>query len=274
MSNQPGRTRILDYMLLTLALPVMVWMELNEASRDISLALTGGKYSGYGQLNRKRYREDEDEPSSDWLRPPDYSQKNFSAAVWRAKNLKYIEKRRGTGGFPELVLTKKGEAKILKSYPLLKLAGRRWQGWWLVVAFDIPEIEKVIRKSVRRLLTGIGFAQWQKSVYVSPHDISDDLAKLLRDHNLQDKVVPMIAKRILAGSDWNLPAASFILITWKPSINKLSGRFNLPRTPKPTPGSSSVTSLTGISKFSSMIRFCRQGWHRDRDTAENKLWKL
>ena len=108
-----------------------------------------------------------------------------------------------------MVLTKKGEAKILKSYPLLKLAGRRWQGWWLAVAFDIPEIEKVIRKSVRRLLTGIGFAQWQKSVYVSPHDISDDLAKLLRDHNLQDKVVPMIAKRILAGSDWEFARRVF-----------------------------------------------------------------
>ena len=68
MSNQSRepRSRIVDYILLTLALPVIVWMELNEMSEDISLALTGGKYSGRGRLNRKKYRDEEDEPPSDW----------------------------------------------------------------------------------------------------------------------------------------------------------------------------------------------------------------
>lgn len=31
MTANSGRTRILEYLLITLALPVMVWMELNEA---------------------------------------------------------------------------------------------------------------------------------------------------------------------------------------------------------------------------------------------------
>ena len=59
------RSRILDYILLTAALPIIVWLELNEASQDISLALTGGKYSGWGRLNRKRYRDDDDEPAAE-----------------------------------------------------------------------------------------------------------------------------------------------------------------------------------------------------------------
>ena len=198
----------MDYLLLTLSLPVMVWMELNEASRDISLAMTGGKYSGYGQINRRRWRDDDDD-YPDWLRPPDYNRDNFRRAVRRAQNRQYIEKRPAFGGAPELVLTDQGRTKILKTYPLLKLARRPWQGWWLVVTFDIPEIDKKIRESLRSQLTHIGFVQWQKSVYVSPHDIADDLTKVIRDNHLEDKVVPMIAKRILAGSDWEFARRVF-----------------------------------------------------------------
>lgn len=208
MPDQPRRTRILDYLLITLALPVMVWVELNEASEDISLALTGGKYSGYGRLNRKRYYHD-DESDYDWLRPADYHPDKFHSAIWRAQHKQYIEKRLGPRGLPELVLTREGEAKVFKRFPLLKLAHRVWKGWWLVVSFDIPETEKTTRESIRRQLTSIGFGQWQKSVYVSPHDIADDLAKLLKNNRLEDKVVPMLAKRILSGNDWEFARRIF-----------------------------------------------------------------
>lgn len=216
MTDSTGRTRILEYLLITLALPVMVWMELNEASRDISLALTGGKYEGYGRINRRRYRGDDEsddepedgEPDPDWLRPSGYSRNNFHHAFWRAQNRRYIEKRPGVDG-PEWVLTTEGQEKAIKTFPLLKLANRIWRGWWLVITFDIPEIDRKTRNFIRRQLTNIGFVQWQKSVYVSPHDIADDMAKLLRDNNLEDKVVPMISKRILAGSDWDFARRIF-----------------------------------------------------------------
>lgn len=203
------KSRILDYILLTAALPIIVWMELNEASQDISLAMTGGKYSGWGRLNRKRYRDGDDQAPDDWLRPPDYGSGNFRQAISRAKRLKYLEKKIGAGGLPELVLTKEGETKALKRFPLLELARQPWKGWWLVVTFDIPETDRKTRESIRKQLIHIGFAQWQKSVYVSPHDIADDLAKLLKDNNLQDKVVPMISKRILAGNDWDFARRIF-----------------------------------------------------------------
>lgn len=206
------RTRVLDYILVTLALPVMVWVELNEASRDISLALTGGKYEGYGRISRRRDRDDEsgdDEPDPDWLRPPDHDPGNFHQAVWRVKRLKYMEKRTNNLGIPELVLTAEGEKKALKRFPLIKLARRPWKGWWLVVTFDIPESDRKTRIFIRHQLLRIGFGQWQKSVYVSPHDVADDLAEMLRDNRLEDKVVPMISKRILAGNDWEFARRIF-----------------------------------------------------------------
>lgn len=229
--NQPRRGRILEYLLITLALPVMVWVELNEASRDISLALTGGKYSGYGRLNRKRYSDDDDDESdSDWLRPADYDEDKFKRTVGRALKQQYIEKRTSAAG-PELVLTKEGEDKILKRFPLLKLALKRWQGWWLVVTFDIPEEDKRTRESIRRQLTNIGFIQWQKSVYVSPHDISDDLAGVLKNNRLEDKVVPMLAKRILAGNDWEFARRIFHIDDIQTEYRKIIGSLTPPAKP-------------------------------------------
>lgn len=230
MIEPPARTRILEYLLLTLALPVMVWMELNEASRDISLALTGGKYSGYGRLNRKRYSGEDEEPDSDWFRPSDYSQENFQSAIWRAKRKQYIEKRSGSTG-PELILTEAGKEKVLKRFPLLKLAGKPWKGWWLVVAFDIPETEKKTRQFIRRQLTQIGFGQWQKSVYVSPHDIADDLSKLLKNNRLEDKVVPMLAKRILSGNDWEFARRTFHIDEIEADYRKIIESLNPPSKP-------------------------------------------
>lgn len=227
MPQQSGRTKILEYILVTLALPVMVWMELNEASRDISMALTGGKYEGYGRLSRKRYSDDDDESDFDWLRPADYEKNKFQSAIWRAKRKQYIEKRAGAGG-PELILTKEGEEKVLKRFPLLKLASRLWKGWWLVVTFDIPETELLSRKSIRRQLLNIGFGQWQKSVYVSPHDIADDLAKLLKNNRLEDKVVPMLAKRILSGNDWEFARRIFHIDEIEAEYQKITDSLNPP----------------------------------------------
>lgn len=227
-------------MLITLALPVMVWMELNEASRDISLALTGGKYEGYGRINRRRYRDDDepedkagDDPNPDWLRPPDYDDGNFQQALWRAKRLKYLEKRIDSRGNPELVLTSRGQEKVLKRFPLLELAGKRWKGWWLVVPFDIPEVDRQTRNAVRRQLTAIGFGQWQKSVYVSPHDVTDVLSKMLKDNRLEDKVVLMISKRILAGNDWEFARRIFKIDQLKTEYRLITEALVPPAAPEP-----------------------------------------
>lgn len=236
-----AKSRILDYILVTLALPVMVWVELNELSEDISLALTGGKYSGYGRLNRKRYRggdesdgeSNDGEPDPDWLRPPDYGDENFHQAIWRAKRLKYLEKRVDDSGIPELVLTATGQEKVLQRFPLLKSAGKQWQGWWLVVPFDIPEINRQTRNAVRRQLTAIGFGQWQKSVYVCPHDVTDILSKMLKDNQLEDKVVPMISKRILAGSDWEFARRIFKIDKIKAEYQQISEALAPPTAPEP-----------------------------------------
>lgn len=202
-------TKVVEYLLITLALPLLVIYEFNEFSRDLSLAMTGGKYSGRGSLARGRRREEDEDPLPDWLRPGDYDEEKFRKAVDREIGRQIMEKRIGAGGRPELILTNEGEKKVWKKFPLLKLAKREWKGWWLVVPFDVPESQRLGRDKIRSQLLNLGFAQWQKSVYVSPHDIADDLAALLKKNNLEKMVVPMMAKRILIGNDWEFARSLF-----------------------------------------------------------------
>lgn len=195
-------TKVVEYLLVTLALPLLVIYEFNEFSRDLSLAMTGGKYSGRGSLARGRRRDEDEDSIPDWLRPGDYDEERFRKTVDREIGRQVMEKRIGASGRPELILTNEGEKKVWKKFPLLRLAKRQWKGLWLVVSFDVPESQRLGRDKIRHQLLNLGFAQWQKSVYISPHDIADDLAVLLKQNNLEKLVVPLAAKRILTGSDW------------------------------------------------------------------------
>ena len=209
---QTPKSRIGEYLLLTLCLPIIVVMELNELSEDISLAITGGKYRSRSSLARGRYLErfNQDELDGwDWMRPPDYPQKNFALTLRRLRRRKFIDKRPGKHGWPEIIVTSAGKNELTKKFPLTRLANRPWKGWWLVVAFDIEETDRKTRNLIRKQLLRLGFVQWQKSVYVCPHDIADDLNQVLKDYRLEDKVVPMISKRILAGSDWDFARRLF-----------------------------------------------------------------
>lgn len=199
------KVRIVDHVLTILMLPLMVIAAGMKTSEDLSLTLTAGKYSGRGSINKKRkkrYYSSLDEDRVDLIRPSGISNKGLKHAIWRARKKQLIEKRISKTGNVEFVITEYGENKILKKFPLYKLANKKWKGWWMVVAFDIPETHYKLRNSIRKQLLKLGFAQWQKSVYVNPHDIADDLHKMLRENKIEDYVVPLIAKRILAGNDW------------------------------------------------------------------------
>ena len=195
---------------MTLAMPLVVIYEFLEFSQDLSLAMTGGKYSGRGSLAKGRRRYwDEDDETPDWMRPGDYDKKRFNKIVDREVGRQIMMRRIGTDGRAELVLTSGGKKKVWKKFPLFRLAKKRWRGKWLVVTFDIPEGQRIDRDKIRDQLLGLGLVQWQKSVYVSPHDIADDLAALLKQNRLEKMVVPMIAKRILTGSDWEFARSLF-----------------------------------------------------------------
>lgn len=102
------------------------------------------------------------------------------------------------GGNPQVVLTKAGEALLAR----LSAAGgklkrpRTWDRRWRVVIFDIPERRKAARDRLRLLLSSIGFAKLQNSVWVYPFECEDLLTLLKSDAALGREVLYIVAEEI------------------------------------------------------------------------------
>ena len=76
-----------------------------------------------------------------------------------------------------VMLTHKGQEK-LNRFRLgeLKLnRPKKWDGKWRIVVFDIPEKFKLNRLTFSQKLKELGFIQMQKSVWVWPYEIQEEV---------------------------------------------------------------------------------------------------
>jgi DNA-binding transcriptional regulator PaaX len=88
-------------------------------------------------------------------------------------------------------MTSKGRLKILK-----KKIFKKWDGLWRIIAFDIEEKRKKTRDVFRIKLSEIGCKPIQKSVWITPNDISYELEEIIDILNLHNNVDYFISKAI------------------------------------------------------------------------------
>jgi CRISPR-associated endonuclease Cas2 len=124
----------------------------------------------------------------------------------RERNFRYtkgtlLKKERIGQDKKNLLLTDVGRSKLLEQFPLLEWRKNNWDGFWRVVMYDFPEAEKSKRDSLRKFLKKLGFAQWQISVWVSPHPVIDKLDKLLTKQGIGDYCSVHKSKRVVGASD-------------------------------------------------------------------------
>ena len=104
---------------------------------------------------------------------------SFSKALYELKRWGYLEEIENRGE-RFLKLTTKGRLKLIKK-KLLK----KWDGQWRIIAFDIPERRRKTRDLFRFKLNELGCRPIQKSVWITPCDISSELEDLIVLLNLQ-----------------------------------------------------------------------------------------
>ncbi len=142
--------------------------------------------------------------------PPNYKFTNFRANANRMVRTGYMEKIIKNGE-PYLRLSNTGKNVIARDFPFLKFRNKNWDGYWRVISYDIPEKFKGSRHALQRKLRELGFGMLQKSIYISPHDIAEDLQEYIEGNKLEDFAAVTVAKRIFGKSDqmlawevWNL----------------------------------------------------------------------
>lgn len=125
-------------------------------------------------------------------------------------------------------LLEEGQSRIL--HPTWD---RSWDGRWLLLTYSIPEDARKARDRLRDRLAWLGFGSMGNGIWLSPHDVQDEIQALSRRMELQDHLMtfrlePMDDERTaeLVSRCWDLAHldSSYRAFTrrWKPELDPRS----------------------------------------------------
>jgi phenylacetic acid degradation operon negative regulatory protein len=121
-----------------------------------------------------------------WV-PPRLRRHNFYRAVQRLLKTGNIERVNKEGG-PYIRLTNQGIRKITRDFPLFSLARKKWDRRWTVIIFDIKETVRWVRDLFRSQIVRLGCGKLQRSVYITPHNITQELKEMITFQGLEGTV--------------------------------------------------------------------------------------
>lgn len=116
----------------------------------------------------------------------------------------YLEKRIKENGEAVYRITTWGKTKLVYSVPLARYTGKKWDGVWRLISFDIPEKEAKQRKWLRGKLKELGFGMLQESLWVIPHDLGQAFEEFIEHENLKDYIIVWEGKRIFGEDEKEL----------------------------------------------------------------------
>lgn len=144
--------------------------------------------------------------------PNKYKHSSYITTVSRMLSTGDITKSINNKGEVQLELTSLGTKKFKRRFKLF-LQSRKWDGLFMMVIFDIAEINRHTRNKLRFKLKELGFGMLQKSVWISPYHFEEDMREFLTNHGLETNVFVFSGRKLLAG-DLKLMAKN----TWKLSL--------------------------------------------------------
>jgi phenylacetic acid degradation operon negative regulatory protein len=101
-------------------------------------------------------------------------------------------------GHQILTISEEGKKRLLQ-FDLDKIVikkPRKWDGYWRLVLFDIPEKQKIGREALRSKLKQLGFYQLQKSCFIDPFDCRSEIAFISEIFEVAPYVNFILAKEL------------------------------------------------------------------------------
>lgn len=106
-----------------------------------------------------------------------YNEKQIRRSFYYLRSKKLVRIIDGKDGISKVKINRLGLSK-LKEFAIDAMSIRipeKWDGKWRAVVFDVPEKHKAARESLRRKLKGLGFYQFQRSIFLHPFAIDDEV---------------------------------------------------------------------------------------------------
>lgn len=104
----------------------------------------------------------------------------FESSIARLRKNGLIATTRIDGSLPNLRLTPKAQSNLPDYLTPRKYWDKKWNKWWYILMFDVPEKERAYRDNLRNFLKNKRCGCLQKSVWVTPQDIRPDYDDLNR----------------------------------------------------------------------------------------------
>jgi phenylacetic acid degradation operon negative regulatory protein len=101
----------------------------------------------------------------------------FLWELHRLERKDLLEKQRAAGAGLEYRLTEQGRVLALGGRDPVRQWNRGWDGKWRLVVFDVPENRSATRARLRRALRERWFGCLQKSVWISPDPLDDEVKR-------------------------------------------------------------------------------------------------
>ena len=126
-------------------------------------------------------------------------------AIFSLKN-KRLVKTYLKDGQEFMEITENGRKKVL-FYRLDEIKikrNKKWDGFWRVAAFDIPERHRKARMALSRKMKEMGLLSLQKSLFISPFDFLDELDFIGDVFNVRKYIVYFTIKNFSDKNQENL----------------------------------------------------------------------
>jgi phenylacetic acid degradation operon negative regulatory protein len=93
-------------------------------------------------------------------------------------------------------LSSKGLDRLVFDFPIFRFSRRKWDGYWTFVTYDIAESNRGARDKLRRKLYELTFGAYQKSVWITPHPVVEEVSSYIEGERLSDFVHIFRTKQI------------------------------------------------------------------------------
>ncbi len=105
------------------------------------------------------------------------SREGYNQAIYRLSKQGLVVKSQGLDT-PRLTLSEDAEGSLNAYFRPEKFWNRRWNGIWYLLVYDVPEADRSYRNVLRDFLKKQRVGCFQKSVWVTPHDIRPQYSDL------------------------------------------------------------------------------------------------
>ena len=137
------------------------------------------------------------------------NQQSYRMAIYRLAKAGLVAYRRDGGRDPVLILTAEGQKRVSPDlYPEHRWK-RKWNRLWYLLIYDVPEKQRVYRRSLRGFFKRLRAGCLQKSVMVSAFDIRPEFEDLKDAVALGDYAFLFEAHTVLG-----LPADVVVRTAW------------------------------------------------------------